>query len=254
MTRLTDNPEPLLRAEEITKVFAGVTALAGINFSLERGEVRALVGQNGAGKSTLIKIITGVLPRSGGRIWLEGQQVQFRNPQQAQAAGVTAVHQEIQLLEGRSVAENVYFGREPRRWGLIDWKRMNEDTRQVLEKLGLDIDPRMALGSLNIALRQMVSIARCVSLGAKLIVFDEPTSSLTTHEVSTLYTTIRRLQADGVGMVYISHRFDELYTVCDSVTVLRDGKLAATRKLPGLERIDLVCLMLGKQREELRAG
>ncbi|MBV9305275.1 MAG: sugar ABC transporter ATP-binding protein [Acidobacteriaceae bacterium] len=254
LTKLTDNPEPLLRAEEITKVFAGVTALAGVNFSLQRGEVRALVGQNGAGKSTLIKIITGVLPRSGGHIWLEGQQVQFHSPQQAQAAGVTAVHQEIQLLEGRSVAENVYFGREPRRWGLIDWKRMNEDTRQVLEKLGLDIDPRMALGSLNIALRQMVSIARCVSLGAKLIVFDEPTSSLTTHEVSTLYTTIRRLQADGVGMVYISHRFDELYTVCDSVTVLRDGKLAATRKLPGLERIDLVCLMLGKQREELRAG
>jgi monosaccharide-transporting ATPase len=246
--------EPLLRAEEITKRFSGVTALAGINLSLEHGEVRALVGQNGAGKSSLVKIITGVMPPSGGRIWLEGQPVQFRNPQQAQTAGVVAVHQEIQLLELRSVAENVYFGREPRHWGLIDWKRMNEDTRRVLEKLGLDIDPRAVVGSLNIALRQMVSIARCVSLGAKLVVFDEPTSSLTTHEVSTLYAVIRRLKADGVGIIYISHRFDELYAVCDSVTVLHDGKLAATRKLAGLERIDLVCLMLGKRRDELRAG
>jgi ribose transport system ATP-binding protein len=250
----TDNLEPLLRAEGITKKFSGVTALAGVNFNLQRGEVRALVGENGAGKSTLIKILTGAMLPSSGRIWFEGQPVQFRNPQEAQAAGVVAVHQEIQLLEGRSVAENIYFGREPRRWGFIDWKRMNEETRQVLVKLGLDIDGRVALGSLNIALRQMVSIARCISLGAKLVVFDEPTSSLTTHEVSTLYEVIRRLKADGVGMIYISHHFDELYAVCDSVTVLRDGKLAATRELAGLERIDLVCLMLGKKRGELRAG
>jgi monosaccharide-transporting ATPase len=252
--KLTDNPEPLLRAEGITKQFSGVTALAGVNFSLERGEVRALVGENGAGKSTLIKIMTGAMLPSGGRIWFEGRPVQFRNPQEAQAAGAVAVHQEIQLLEGRSVAENISFGREPRRWGLIDWKRMQEETRQILRKLGLDMDPRAAVGSLNIALRQMVSIARCVSLGAKLVVFDEPTSSLTTHEVSTLYEVIRRLKADGVGLIYISHRFDELYAVCDSVTVLRDGKLAATRELAGLERIDLVCLMLGKGRDELRAG
>jgi galactofuranose transport system ATP-binding protein len=250
----TDDPEPLLRAEGISKRFSGVTALAGVNFHLERGEVRALVGENGAGKSTLIKILTGAVPPSDGRIWFEGRPVQFRSPQEAQAAGAVAVHQEVQLLEGRSVAENIYFGREPRRWGLIDWKRMNEETRQVLAKLDLNIDPRVAVGSLNIALRQMVSIARCVSLGAKLVVFDEPTSSLTTHEVSTLYKVMSRLKADGIGMIYISHRFDELYAVCDSVTVLRDGKLAATRELAGLERIDLVCLMLGKGRDELRAG
>ncbi len=252
--KLTDSPEPLLRAEEITKKFSGVTALAGVNFRLEHGEVRALVGENGAGKSTLIKILTGAVLPSDGRIWFEGRPVQFRNPQEAQAAGVVAVHQEIQLLEGRSVAENIYFRREPRRWGTIDWKRMREETRQVLKKLGLDINPRVAVGSLNIALRQMVSIARCVSLGAKLVVFDEPTSSLTTHEVSTLYEVIRRLKADGVGIIYISHHFDELYAVCDSVTVLRDGKLAATRELARLERIDLVCFMLGKGRDELRTG
>src|SRR3954453_1632579 len=246
--------EPLLRTEAITKQFSGVTALAGVDFSLERGEVRALVGQNGAGKSTLVKIITGALLPSGGCLWLEGRPVQFRSPEQAQAAGVVAVYQEIPLLQLRSVAENIYFGREPRRWGFIDWKRMNADTSQVLEKLALDIDPRATVGSLNIALRQMVSIARCVSLGAKLVVIDEPTSSLTTHEVSTLFAVIRRLKADGVGVVYISHRFDELYTVCDSVTVLHDGKLAATRTLAGLERVDLVCLMLGKRRDELRSG
>src|SRR4051812_10561227 len=246
--------EPLLRTEAITKQFSGVTALAGVDFSLERGEVRALVGQNGAGKSTLVKIITGALLPSGGCLWLEGRPVQFRSPQQAQAAGVVAVHQEIPLLQLRSVAENIYFAREPRRWGLIDWKRMNTDTSRVLEKLDLDIDPRATVRSLNIALRQMVSIARCVSLGAKLVVLDEPTSSLTTHEVSTLFSVIRRLKADGVGVIYISHRFDELYTICDSVTVLHDGKLAATRTLAGLERIDLVCLMLGKRRNELRSG
>jgi ribose transport system ATP-binding protein len=144
------------------------------------------------------------------------------------------------------------LGREPRRFGFIDWKKLNADADALLKRLGLDIDPRATLGTLNIALRQMVAIARGVSFGAKVVVLDEPTSSLTEHEVSILYDVIRRLKAEGVGVVYISHRFDELYTVCDRVTVLRDGKFVATRPLAGLEKIDLVCLMLGKQREELQ--
>jgi ribose transport system ATP-binding protein len=238
--------------EGITKVFSGVVALDGVNFRLERGEVHALVGENGAGKSTLIKIMTGAYRRDGGRAWLEGREVNFASPEEAQEQGVVAVYQEVNLLMFRTVAENIFLGREPRKFGLIDWKRMNRDTQAILDRLGLDIRPETTLGQLNIALRQMVAIARGVSVGAKVVVLDEPTSSLTEHEVSILYDVIRRLKAEGVGLVYISHRFDELYTVCDTVTVLRDGKFVATRPLAGLEKLDLVCLMLGKQREELQ--
>jgi ribose transport system ATP-binding protein len=196
--------------------------------------------------------MTGAYRRDDGRAWLEGREVNFASPEEAQGAGVVAVYQEVNLLMFRTVAENIFLGREPRRFGLIDWRRMNRDTRAILDRLGLDIRPDATLGQLNIALRQMVAIARGVSVGAKVVVLDEPTSSLTEHEVSILYDVIRRLKAEGTGIVYISHRFDELYTVCDTVTVLRDGKFVATRPLAGLEKIDLVCLMLGKQREELQ--
>ncbi|HEX7174521.1 MAG TPA: sugar ABC transporter ATP-binding protein [Pyrinomonadaceae bacterium] len=246
------NQESLLRMEGITKVFSGHVALDGVDFRLGRGEVHALVGENGAGKSTLIKIMTGAYRRDGGRVWLEGREVSFDSPEDAQSEGVVAVYQEVNLLMFRTVAENIFLGREPRRFRLVDWKRMNADADAILKRLGLEIDPRATLGSLNIALRQMVAIARGVSFGAKVVVLDEPTSSLTEREVSILYDVIRRLKAEGVGVVYISHRFDELYTVCDTVTVLRDGKFVATRALEGLEKIDLVCLMLGKQREELQ--
>ena len=244
--------EPLLRMEGITKIFSGVVALDSVNFRLARGEVHALVGENGAGKSTLIKIMTGAYRKDGGRAWLEGREVNFASPEEAQAEGVVAVYQEVNLLMFRTVAENIFLGREPRRFGLIDWGRMNRDTKAILDRLGLDIRPDAPLGRLNIALRQMVAIARGVSVGAKVVVLDEPTSSLTEHEVSILYDVIRRLKAEGTGIVYISHRFDELYTVCDTVTVLRDGRFVATRPLAGLEKLDLVCLMLGKQREELQ--
>jgi ribose transport system ATP-binding protein len=240
--------------EGITKIFSGVTALANVSLELERGEVHALVGENGAGKSTLIKIMTGAYTRDGGQMFLEGRAVDFRTPEDAQDVGVVAVYQEVNLLTYRTVAENIYLGREPRRFGLIDWKRMNADAETLLKRLGLDIDPRAPLGSLNIALRQMVAIARGVSFDAKVVVLDEPTSSLTEHEVQILYDVIRRLKAEGTAVVYISHRFDELYTVCDRVTILRDGRFVATRPLAGLEKLDLVCLMLGKQREELRQG
>ncbi|MFN2516441.1 MAG: sugar ABC transporter ATP-binding protein [Pyrinomonadaceae bacterium] len=244
--------EPILRIEGITKIFSGVTALDDVGLTIERGEVHALVGENGAGKSTLIKIVTGAYRRDGGRIWLEGREVDFSSPEEALDAGVVAVYQEVNLLTYRTVAENIFLGREPRRFGLIDWKRMNAESETLLTRLGLNIDARAILGSLNIALRQMVAIARGVSFGAKVVVLDEPTSSLTEHEVSLLYGVIRRLKAEGTAVVYISHRFDELYAVCDRVTILRDGKLVGTRELANVERLDLVCLMLGKQREELR--
>jgi len=245
------NGEPLLRMEKIRKVFSGVVALDNVDLTLERGEVHSLVGENGAGKSTLIKVLTGAYSRDGGEIFLEGAPVNFRSPEDANAAGVVAVYQEVNLLMFRTVAENIYLGREPRRFGLIDWAKMNAEAGELLQSLGLNIKPKAELGTLNIALRQMVAIARGVSLGAKVLVLDEPTSSLTEKEVGILYEVINRLKTQGTAIVYISHRFDELYAVCDKVTVLRDGKLIGTRDLAGLERIDLVCMMLGKQREEL---
>src|SRR5205085_5202504 len=168
---------PLLRMEGITKRFSGVTALDGVSLKLERGEAHAIVGENGAGKSTLIKILTGAYHRDAGTMMLDGRAVEFRTPQAAQAAGVVAVYQEINLLSFRTVAENIYLGREPRRFGLIDWKRMNAAAAALLERLGLEIEPDAPLASLNIALRQMVAIARGVSFGAKVVVLDEPTSS-----------------------------------------------------------------------------
>jgi ribose transport system ATP-binding protein len=247
-------PAPLLHLEGITKRFGSATALDQVDLTVTRGEVHALVGENGAGKSTLIKIMTGAYHRDGGEMWLDGVAVDFDTPAEAQAAGVCAVHQEIHLLGHRSVAENIFLGREPRRWGLLDWATMNADTGELLAGLGLDLDPRATLGTLNTARQQMVAIARGVSLGAKILVLDEPTSSLSDREVAILYDLMRHLQRQGTAIVYISHRFDELYAVCDRVTVLRDGKLVATQPLAGLERLELVCLMLGKSRDELRAG
>jgi monosaccharide-transporting ATPase len=245
---------PLLRMEGITKRFGNATALDRVDFALEPGEVHALVGENGAGKSTLVKIMTGAYHRDGGTMALEGALVDFATPAAAQAAGVCAVHQEIHLLSHRTVAENVFLGREPLRFGLVDWSRMNADTAALLASLGLDIDARATVGSLNTARQQMVAIARGVSLGAKVLVLDEPTSSLSPREVAILYALVARLKAQGTAIVYISHRFDELYAIADRVTVLRDGKLVGVRPLRELERLDLVCLMLGKPREALRQG
>jgi ribose transport system ATP-binding protein len=244
----------LLRMEGITKRFGAATALDHVNFTIHGGEVHALVGENGAGKSTLVKIMTGAYHRDDGAMFLDDRAVDFETPAEAQAAGVCAVHQEIHLLGLRTVAENIFLGREPRRWGLVHWSRLNADAATLLSSLGLDIDPRATLGTLSAARQQMVAIARGVSLGAKVLALDEPTSSLSEREVAILFQLIRRLQQQGTAIVYISHRFDELFGVCDRVTVLRDGKLVATRPLAGLDRIELVCLMLGKSRESLREG
>ena len=238
----------------ITKRFGNAVALDRVDLTLERGEVHALVGENGAGKSTLVKIMTGAYHRDEGTVSLEGALVDFATPAAAQDAGICAVHQEIHLLTYRTVAENVFLGREPLKFGLVDWNRMNAEAAALLESLGLDIDARAAVGSLNTARQQMVAIARGMSLGAKVLVLDEPTSSLSPREVAILYALVARLKAQGTAIVYISHRFDELYAIADRVTVLRDGKLVDTRPLAGLERLDLVCLMLGKPREALRQG
>lgn len=251
---MTASGTPVLRMEGIVKRFAGVTALDGVQLALLPGEVHALVGENGAGKSTLVKIMTGAYTCDAGTTTLDGRPVSFRTPAEAQASGVIAVHQEIHLLRHRTVAENVFLAREPRRWGLLHWRRMFDDAAALFDRLGIALDPRATLNTLRTAQQQMVAIARGASLGATVLVLDEPTSSLAEREVSRLYSLIRTLKAEGTAIVYISHRFDELYAVCDRVTVLRDGRHVATRPLEGLARLDLVCLMLGKSREELAAG
>jgi monosaccharide-transporting ATPase len=243
-----------LRLEEIVKRFPGVVALDHLDFAVEPGEVHALVGENGAGKSTLVKIMTGAYRRDAGTMWLAGRLVAFDTPAEAQTAGIVAVHQELHLLPHRTVAENIFLGREPRRWGILQWGWMFEETAALLGSLGLLIDPRAELRALSPAWRQMVAIARGVSLGARVLVLDEPTSSLTEREAALLFRIISRLKAQGTTVVYISHRLDELYAVCDRVTVLRDGRHVATRPLDGLDRLDLVCLRLGKPRQALAAG
>jgi ribose transport system ATP-binding protein len=245
--------------EGISKRFAGAAALDAVDFALAAGEAHALVGENGAGKSTLVKVMTGAYRRDAGAVWLDGRPVRFDTPAAAQAAGVVAVHQEVHLLRYRTVAENICLGREPRRWGLVDWRAVRAEAERALAALGpeaasLGIDPRATLGDLGTARRQMVAIARGVSLGARVLVLDEPTSSLADREVALLYDVVRRLKASGVGVVYISHRFDELYAICDRVTVLRDGRRVDTRPLAGLARLDLVALMLGKSPDAVRAG
>jgi galactofuranose transport system ATP-binding protein len=238
--------------EGIEKAFPGVVALDGASLHVAPAEVHAIIGQNGAGKSTLIKILNGAYRRDAGTILLEGQPVDFRNPQEAQRAGVSTIYQEINLVPYRSVAENIFMGREPRRWGLLDRERMNRDATAVLSRLGVQTDVRQPLSTLNIALQQMVAIARAISTDARIVIMDEPTSSLDEREVEVLFDVIRNLRADGIAVIYISHRLDELYAVCDRVTIMRDGKTIDDRPIAGATKVELVARMLGKEIGEVR--
>ncbi len=242
----------LLDMTEIRKVFPGVVALDGAHLRVQRGEVHAVVGQNGAGKSTMMKILNGAYRRDGGSITFDGRQVDFHTPQQAQSNGVSTIFQEINLVPYRSVAENIFMGREPRRFGLINWRRMNRDATSVAERLGLDIDVRRPVLELNVALQQMVAIARAVSFQSKLVIMDEPTSSLDEREVATLFEVIHSLKASGVSVIFISHRLDELWQVCDNVTIMRDGRTVDDRPMTGISKIELVARMLGKELGEVR--
>jgi galactofuranose transport system ATP-binding protein len=249
---MTDTPTPLLRAEGIDKSFGGVPALRGASLGVAPGEVHALVGENGAGKSTLIKIITGVHRGDAGSVEFDGRPFEVRSPQQAQERGISTIYQEINLVPMRSVAENVFLGREPRRLGLIDWKRMNSEARTVLDRLGLALDVTRPLGTLDVAIQQMVAIARAVSYDARLVIMDEPTSSLDEREVETLFEVVRQLKRDEVSTIFISHRLDELYAVCDRVTIMRDGETVRSSAMGDITKLELIADMLGKDLGEVR--
>ncbi len=236
----------LLVAHDVVKTFGVVRALKGVSFTLRAGEVHGLMGENGAGKSTLIKILTGFHQPDGGDVLLAGQSVRFTSPREAQRAGIAAVYQEINLIPERSVAENIFLGREPRRGGLlIDRKRMEREAGATLERFGLAVDPRARLRSLGLGLQQMVSIARTASLGARVVIMDEPTSALTATEVALLFQAVNRLRAENIGIVFVSHRLSECYAICDRLTVLRDGALVRTATVAEMPKEALVAAMLG---------
>ncbi len=237
---------PLLEMRGISKAFDGVPALVEADLAVGPGEVRALIGQNGAGKSTLIKVLTGVHRRDVGEIEFAGNAVDFGSPQEAQRAGVATIYQEVNLIPYRSVAENVCIGRAPRRFGLIDWRAVNAEARERLAALDVHVDVTRPRYEFPIATQQMTAIARALSFDARLVVMDEPTSSLAEHEVAILLDVVRRLRTDGVGVLFVSHRLDELYAVADTITVLRDGRVVADAPIGELSRYELVSRMLGR--------
>ena len=246
--------DPVLEVRRVTKRFPGVLALDDISFGLLPGEVHALVGENGAGKSTLIKVVTGVYSPDEGDILYKGEPVSFSDPREAQAAGISTIYQEVNLIPLLSVAQNVFLGREPRnRFGLIDRDRMNREAAEILDRYGIRADVTAPLRTLGLGIQQMVAIARAISVDARFVIMDEPTSSLEAREVETLFGVIRQLRDDGVGVIYVSHRLDELYEVCERVTVLRDGRVAHTGELANLSRLQLIAHMLGRELDEVRA-
>jgi ribose transport system ATP-binding protein len=244
---------PVLELVDGTKEFLGTKALDGVSFALRPGETHALVGENGAGKSTLIKVLTGVYRPDAGELRHRGRPVSFTRPVQAQQAGISTIYQEVNLVPLRSVAGNVFLGREPRRFGLIDWRSTFAEAQRLLAGLGIHVDVRRPLGTLGIGTQQMVALARAVSTEADVVIMDEPTSSLEPREVETLFSVIERLHAEGIAILYVSHRLDELYRICDRVTVLRDGRLVHTGALADLPRIELVSMMLGRSVGDIRA-
>ncbi|MGA1858620.1 sugar ABC transporter ATP-binding protein [Azospirillum sp. 11R-A] len=238
----------LLDLQGVGKGFNGVTVLDGVDFRLRAGEVMALIGENGAGKSTLMRIVTGIVqPDSSSAMTFRGQPVRFTAPRQAIDAGIAMIHQELNLLPHLSVADNIWLGREPRnRLGLIDRGRMRREAKALLERLRQTIDPDCPVGSLSVGQQQMVEIARALSLNAELIVMDEPTDALTDVETAVLFEVIRGLKADGKGIVYISHRLGEIFALCDSVTVLRDGHMVHRGAVADLDEAALIRHMVGR--------
>jgi ribose transport system ATP-binding protein len=240
---------PVLELRGISKTFHGTTVLDRVDFAVRSGEVMALLGENGAGKSTLMKIVTGIHEADpGGTINLDGTEVRFTNPRQAIAAGIAMIHQDLNVLPGLTVAENLYLGREPlNRLGFIDWPTLREESHKHLAALHQAIDPSTLVGHLSVGQQQMVEIARALSLNARLIIMDEPTDALTDVETDILHDAIRQLRDQGKGVVYISHRLGEIFKICDSVTVLRDGRTAAAEPTAAVSEAELIHHMVGRE-------
>jgi monosaccharide-transporting ATPase len=238
---------PLLQTQNLTKSFGSVRALSEVDFNLYSGEVHAVLGENGAGKSTLIKLITGVYQKDTGAILLEGKAIEPHSPHEAQALGISTVYQEINLIPTMSVAENLFLGRQPMRWGFVDNRSVNAKSKALLKTYHLDIDVTRTLASYSIAVQQMVAIARGVDMSAKVLILDEPTASLDAHEVQMLFGVMRSLKERGIGILLITHFLDQVYEISDRITVLRNGEKMGEYKTADLPRRQLVSLMLGRE-------
>ncbi|MGF7145610.1 simple sugar transport system ATP-binding protein [Anaerotaenia torta] len=241
----------VLTMRGIYKSFPGVRALQNVNFTLREGEIHALMGENGAGKSTLIKVLTGVYPKDAGEIYMKGIQkpISIKSPQEAQKLGISTVYQEITLCPNLTVAENLFIGRTND--FIVNWKERNKRAESILEGLGIPVNPTQQLSNCSIAVQQMVAIARAVDMDCKVLILDEPTSSLDEQEVAKLFTLMRELKSRGVGIIFVTHFLDQVYELCDKITVLRNGELVGEYEIKDLPRVELVAKMMGKELGEL---
>jgi rhamnose transport system ATP-binding protein len=242
---------PIIRMRNISKSFGGVHALKNVQIDVYAGEVHALLGENGAGKSTLIKTITGVHQPDSGDIELNGELVHFTNPREAQQLGIAAIYQEPSLFPDLSIAENILVGRQPMQGGRISWKQMNQTAGELLARLNVNLNPRTKARNLSVAQQQMVEIARALSVNAKVLIMDEPTSSLTSNEVEDLFDITRKLREAGTAVIFISHRLEELFALADRVTTLRDGEYVGTRAMTNVTTDELIQMMVGRQLDDL---
>lgn len=237
----------LLEMRGITKTFPGVKALDKVDFTLKKGTVHALMGENGAGKSTLMKCLFGIYTPDSGDIYIDGEKVSYKGTKDALDSGVAMVHQELNQVSMRSVAENIMLGRFPVKHGLVDSRKMYKETKDLFDRLGLDFDPKKIIGKYSVAERQLIEIAKAVSYDAKILVLDEPTSSLTENEVEKLFEIINKLRDEGVGIIYISHKMEEILSISDYVTVMRDGQFIAENKASDLTKDEIIRLMVGRK-------
>lgn len=242
----------ILRMEHIDMFFPGVKALKDVSFNLRRGEIHSLMGENGAGKSTLVKVLTGVYHKTAGDIIYCGEHIEPSSPLESQKIGISTVYQEVNLCANLSVAENIYIGREPRtKMGAIDWRTMEQRSQKLLhESLGIDIDVTKLLSFYPVAMQQMIAIARAIDTQCKILILDEPTSSLSERETEKLFEIMRKLKGNGISIIFISHFLEQIYTICDRITVLRDGSYVGEYEVKNLPRIQLISKMMGKDIQE----
>lgn len=245
--------ELLLEIQNLEKAFPGVRALKGVSLKVNKGEVHALMGENGAGKSTLIKVLTGIYQKTAGIIRFDGEEINVKTPMEANEKGISTIYQELNLVLYQTVYENLFLGREPRnRWGSIDRKEMISEARVILGDMGIDIDVTRPLSAYSTAVQQMVAIARAISTKAKLVIMDEPTSSLDSKEVRILFDIISKLKEKGISVIFISHRLDEIYEICDRMTIFKDGEYVGEYDVEALDQFNLISLMVGKDTKELK--
>ena len=241
------NSDTILEMKGITKIFPGVKALDQVDFDLKRGEVHALLGENGSGKSTLIKVLGGIHKAEEGEIFIDGEKAEIEGVHDADKYGVSIVHQELSFAPDMTVGENIFMGKEPKgKFGLVDSKKVYRDSEKILREFGSDIDPDKKMNALSISRQQVVEIAKALSNNAKIVVMDEPSASLSLKEVENLYKTVDKLKEMGISVIYVSHRMEELFRLCDRVTVLRDGEYVGTREIKDITEDDLVSMMVGR--------